>query len=434
MDGECPRRFQRPEEFEEWEVDRIQAVRLYRGKLQYRVRLVGYEEQDPQWYPASNFKNSPQLLRDLHSQYPDLPGPPKDLHRWEEAAEKDDFVEDDQILSSASKFNSPEELTSLFSSSQLEKDVLKARFQRYFEHSEIGFHDYLVEEATMTWPLPCGYTTACATHWPSSGWEPQNGNMKAEQHIVGLQSSRSRLETGYNGLASLSHRHRGPSFVRWAKRHFKRKYVPLNFLIAIRRGGDVVAAEADRESSSSKYEPSSSASSSAASASGSPSPSSSVAELASDSARESSAAPSPPASPSPAPRLWCARCVESCWRWALGSGFDCNNPAGRQRCPHCRAGHHHCRPVPPGLEGLARRVMAAHHHRHTGIFRPPHPARRQEGLVALCDQFRNAHHVRGAAGAGGAPAAQPPPQPSTQGTARSRESSASSEADRGQCH
>jgi hypothetical protein len=80
---------------QEWEVHRIQAVRLHRGKLQYRVRWVGYDEPDPQWYPASNFKNSPQLLRNLHNRYPELPGPPRNLDRWEEAAEKDDFAEDD---------------------------------------------------------------------------------------------------------------------------------------------------------------------------------------------------------------------------------------------------------------------------------------------------------------------------------------------------
>jgi Chromo (CHRromatin Organisation MOdifier) domain len=75
----------------EWEVERILAVRLFRKKrLQYRVKWIGYDE-DSQWYPAGNFKNSPFALRDFH-QYPDQPGPPRRLDEWIEAAGREEFV------------------------------------------------------------------------------------------------------------------------------------------------------------------------------------------------------------------------------------------------------------------------------------------------------------------------------------------------------
>ncbi|ELR08855.1 hypothetical protein GMDG_08665 [Pseudogymnoascus destructans 20631-21] len=63
---------------EEWEVEKILAVRLHWKQLQYRVSWVGYDP-DPEWYPASNFMNSPQKLREFHTEYPDLPGPPQEL-------------------------------------------------------------------------------------------------------------------------------------------------------------------------------------------------------------------------------------------------------------------------------------------------------------------------------------------------------------------
>jgi transposase InsO family protein len=78
---------------EEWEVEDVLAVKLSRQKLYYRVRWVGHDD-DPTWYPAQNFKNSPLRLRDFHRQYPDLPGPPKRLDDWLRAAENDDFLPD----------------------------------------------------------------------------------------------------------------------------------------------------------------------------------------------------------------------------------------------------------------------------------------------------------------------------------------------------
>ena len=78
---------------DEYEVEKILAVRLYRGKLQYRVKWIGHDD-DPDWYPAGNLKNAPRALRDFHQEYPDRPGPPKRLQIWLQAAEDEKFVGD----------------------------------------------------------------------------------------------------------------------------------------------------------------------------------------------------------------------------------------------------------------------------------------------------------------------------------------------------
>ena len=86
---------------DEYEVERVLTVRLHRGKLQYRVKWVGYDD-DPNWYPAGNLKNAPRALRDFHQEHPDKPGPPKRLQVWLRAAEDEEFVgdhkEDDRPL------------------------------------------------------------------------------------------------------------------------------------------------------------------------------------------------------------------------------------------------------------------------------------------------------------------------------------------------
>jgi len=50
---------------QEWEVEELLAVRLKRGKLFYRVKWEGADE-DPEEYPAGNFKYCPYRLRDFH--------------------------------------------------------------------------------------------------------------------------------------------------------------------------------------------------------------------------------------------------------------------------------------------------------------------------------------------------------------------------------
>ncbi|MBW0477414.1 hypothetical protein O181_017129 [Austropuccinia psidii MF-1] len=64
------------EEEEEWEVAQVLDSKLKRGQLWYLVEWKGFSE-DPErttWEPASNLTNSPNLVRDFHSLYPDNPG------------------------------------------------------------------------------------------------------------------------------------------------------------------------------------------------------------------------------------------------------------------------------------------------------------------------------------------------------------------------
>ena len=78
---------------QEWEVDRILGVRLVHGKLKYRVKWLGFDD-DLDEYPASNFKHAPQALKDFHDKYPELPGPPRNLDYWIQTALADEQSED----------------------------------------------------------------------------------------------------------------------------------------------------------------------------------------------------------------------------------------------------------------------------------------------------------------------------------------------------
>lgn len=75
---------------EQWEVDKILASRLLRGKLQYKADWKGYDP-DPEWYDAASFKESPFALRDFHTENPTKPGPPIRLDSWLRAAENEGF-------------------------------------------------------------------------------------------------------------------------------------------------------------------------------------------------------------------------------------------------------------------------------------------------------------------------------------------------------
>ena len=75
---------------EEWEVDRILASRTYYGKLQYQAQWKGWDP-DPTWYPASDFKNAPAVLKRFHDAYPGQAGPPARLDQWLLAAAEDRF-------------------------------------------------------------------------------------------------------------------------------------------------------------------------------------------------------------------------------------------------------------------------------------------------------------------------------------------------------
>ncbi len=63
---------------EEYEVQEILAVKQTRGKLRYKIKWKGWDD-DPEYYPASVLSNSPLALQRFHEANPDRPGPPKNL-------------------------------------------------------------------------------------------------------------------------------------------------------------------------------------------------------------------------------------------------------------------------------------------------------------------------------------------------------------------
>ncbi|MBW0570223.1 hypothetical protein O181_109938 [Austropuccinia psidii MF-1] len=81
--SKIPNRHQEPpppiiiEEEKEWEVSQILDSKIKRGKLWYLVELKVFS-QDPErstWEPTENLNNCPELVKNLHSLYPDKPGP-----------------------------------------------------------------------------------------------------------------------------------------------------------------------------------------------------------------------------------------------------------------------------------------------------------------------------------------------------------------------
>ena len=68
----------------EWEVQEIIAVKKTGRKLFYRAKWTGHDD-DPEFYPASDFKYSPHKLRDFHLANPAQPGPPRALAAWTKA-------------------------------------------------------------------------------------------------------------------------------------------------------------------------------------------------------------------------------------------------------------------------------------------------------------------------------------------------------------
>jgi hypothetical protein len=66
---------------EEWEVLKVVSSKVTRGKLEYQVEWKGWDP-DPEFWPASNFVNSAELLKEYHDANPMMPGPPKRLAQW----------------------------------------------------------------------------------------------------------------------------------------------------------------------------------------------------------------------------------------------------------------------------------------------------------------------------------------------------------------
>jgi hypothetical protein len=78
----------------EWVVERILASRLFRKKtLQYRAEWTGHDP-DPKWYPASDFRGAPHVIRDFHIENPTAAGPPRRLDQWLRAWEQDKDLEE----------------------------------------------------------------------------------------------------------------------------------------------------------------------------------------------------------------------------------------------------------------------------------------------------------------------------------------------------
>jgi hypothetical protein len=71
-----------------YEVERILDACVNRRKNQYRVQWLGYDD-DPEWYDAFNFKNSPHRVGEFYTTNPIRPGTPKRLGVWVQCWEED---------------------------------------------------------------------------------------------------------------------------------------------------------------------------------------------------------------------------------------------------------------------------------------------------------------------------------------------------------
>ena len=57
---------------EEWEVDDILDAKKHGRRVLFRVKWKGYDE-DKQWYPSTNFENSPEIVDDFYRRNPTKP-------------------------------------------------------------------------------------------------------------------------------------------------------------------------------------------------------------------------------------------------------------------------------------------------------------------------------------------------------------------------
>jgi hypothetical protein len=95
-DSDNPLPGQRPDESlpivvngsQEWEINKILGVRVVRKQLRYRVQWVGYDIDADEYLPE-DLNHAPIALKAFHDEYPDLPGPPKNLDYWLECAYTD---------------------------------------------------------------------------------------------------------------------------------------------------------------------------------------------------------------------------------------------------------------------------------------------------------------------------------------------------------
>ena len=75
---------------EEYEVQYIVAVKLVRGRLKYRAKQKG-QDDDPDQYPALSFSNSPLILEQFYAMNLDRLGPPRNLQHQLDYAKNDLF-------------------------------------------------------------------------------------------------------------------------------------------------------------------------------------------------------------------------------------------------------------------------------------------------------------------------------------------------------
>ena len=67
---------------EEYEVEKVLDSRLRYRRVHYRVKWVGYDEEDLSWYDADGFQNSAIMLCDFHQAHPEKKAPRKALEEW----------------------------------------------------------------------------------------------------------------------------------------------------------------------------------------------------------------------------------------------------------------------------------------------------------------------------------------------------------------
>jgi hypothetical protein len=78
---------------DKYEVQEVLAVKLTRGKLSYKIKWKGWDD-DPEYYPASALSNSPLALQRFYETA--YTGPirrPKNLQYWLDCAQNDVFPE-----------------------------------------------------------------------------------------------------------------------------------------------------------------------------------------------------------------------------------------------------------------------------------------------------------------------------------------------------
>jgi hypothetical protein len=69
---------------DKYKVQKIIAAKLTKEKLTYQVKWTNTDE-DPEFYPTSNFKYSPHLLKRFYLANLILPSPPANLPLWLQA-------------------------------------------------------------------------------------------------------------------------------------------------------------------------------------------------------------------------------------------------------------------------------------------------------------------------------------------------------------